>query len=384
MKNKWIGLLALTLLGCKTMDESQWTSQILPLTELNHPVEIQEASLIRRATIVHPEKDIVLGRVKKVIVGDSLLYLLDSQKMEVCVVNMQGKLVGKISAQGRGDKEYLELTDFFVDRTNRSINILSRINKKLYVYNLSDYKLKTVRPLPLSFSQMVKTKNGYVGYMANYSERKDEPYNLWLLNNNLEIMGRDAKINPILESRSSWNHTALSVYNGVCYAVNEMDFQVYCIDKEITPLYLADFGNYNLPEQSGEMLDNQKTQFLNQNMYICDILNYQETKDKMLIYTHFQGEYQLILYDKNREEVSRIPLNQGIDDFLPLGFGSIVGMDSEHIVTVIDGETVNRVYKGYDEYNDYEKLYPKQVEHLRKLIRNPEGNDNVAFIIYDL
>jgi hypothetical protein len=94
MKNKWIGLLALTLLGCKTMDESQWTSQILPLTELNHPVEIQESSLIRRATIVHPEKDIVLGRVKKVIVGDSLLYLLDSQKWKCVLLICRASLWG--------------------------------------------------------------------------------------------------------------------------------------------------------------------------------------------------------------------------------------------------------------------------------------------------
>lgn len=370
--------------ACTPKDNGHGAPEELPMKEISNEVDIQDVSLVQRAKVVHPQKDIVIGKVDKAIFRDSLLYLIDRQRMEVNVVDTKGCLVGKIASRGRGNNEYLELTDAFVDGKSNTINILSRANRKLYVYDLHTYKLKKILSLPLSFIQMVKIQNGYVAYMGNYTEKENEPYNIWLLSDSMEIRGHESLINPIMESRVSWGHSALSLYEGVCHAVCEMDYIVYSVGKEIEQSYVVDFGKYNLPNQTKEMYDNPGIQLTNQTKYICDILNFQETKDKILIHTIFQGEYQLIIFDKQTHKTSRVVLNQGIREFLPLGFGRIVGIDSEHIVTIVENETIKTLYRGYDEYNNYEELYPEQIKHLREVIPAPYENDNACFIVYDL
>ena len=56
--------------------------------------------------------------------------------------NLQGKLLHKISRKGRGAEEYLQLSDMFIDSRNRTLNLLSRIDEKLLVFDVDEYRLE--------------------------------------------------------------------------------------------------------------------------------------------------------------------------------------------------------------------------------------------------
>lgn len=88
----------------------------------------------------------------KVIFYETRLYVATfSPEQAVYIFNLQGKLLHKISRKGRGAEEYLQLSDMFIDSRNRTLNLLSRIDEKLLVFDVDEYRLvKTIR-LPKAF-----------------------------------------------------------------------------------------------------------------------------------------------------------------------------------------------------------------------------------------
>ena len=171
--------------------------------------------LLKDCTIVPLETNdsVLIGEIDKVIFYETRLYVATfSPEQAVYIFNLQGKLLHKISRKGRGAEEYLQLSDMFIDSRNRTLNLLSRIDEKLLVFDVDEYRLvKTIR-LPKAFVKMVSLENGYIGYMGNYSQDKNQPYNLWAMNSRYEIESQYMKIDSRWESRMASIHS-LSTYH---------------------------------------------------------------------------------------------------------------------------------------------------------------------------
>ncbi len=59
-----------------------------------------------------------------------------------------------------------------------------------------------------------------------------------------------------------------------------------------------------------------------------------------------------------------------------LPFGRVVRMTETEICTVVDADNIHDIWKGYNDFNNFESDYPLQVRNLRQDIKsiNPEGN----------
>lgn len=80
--------------------------------------------------LIEPTKDIVIGKINKIIKKDSIIYFLNDYK-SIAIFNKYGKYICNISKQGHGPSEYNEILDF--DVFNKHIFILSY--KKIYEYD---------------------------------------------------------------------------------------------------------------------------------------------------------------------------------------------------------------------------------------------------------
>ena len=99
------------------------------------PLETNEQSLIKNIT--------------KVVVHDNNYYLLDYQRSEILTYDSAGNFLFKISDRGEGPQEYINISDFSIDKNTQKLLLLSAVNNSMYEYDLrgnfiKKYKLPNI------------------------------------------------------------------------------------------------------------------------------------------------------------------------------------------------------------------------------------------------
>ena len=128
-------LLFVILIGCA----KQQVKTTVP-TETN--VALEELIESPEAIPLETAETSLIATVTKLIVEDDKFIVMDGGTKSVVVFSEQGKWLGRIRNHGRASNEYLELTD--IDVCDGYIYILSRIDKKIQVYDISATHLKTI------------------------------------------------------------------------------------------------------------------------------------------------------------------------------------------------------------------------------------------------
>lgn len=371
--------------GCASkLSLTQDSEEIIDLSDTQYVTDVSDANLFTIQSIIQPEEKCIINNIDKVLLSDSLLYMLDRKSMNVSVMDLNGKIISSISSHGHSKKEYIDLTDIFIDNDNKTLNLVSRTDRKLLAYDSSGMKLQTVKELPKEFYSMFKAGNNYIGYAANYVEDKKNPYNFWLLNNNMKIIKKYSKIDDYIESRFSQNFPVFSENASNISFICQYNYKVYQYKNgEFTCPYYLDFGKLAIDDNILKNIDDRNIQIKLQNR-ICEIDRFQETDNYLLVFVNYQGQEVLYVYDKSLRTYKTYYLDCGEAKLFPLQFGRIVGCDNHHIYTIIDRQDVERLCKGKDEYNNYEKEYPTQINLLRKMVKYPFNNSNPFIVIYNI
>lgn len=132
---------------------------------MEHPMDIQKSRLIESVSLISlQDSSVYIGEISKIEALDTLICIQDRNNKYVYIFSDKGKHISTISDQGHGAGEYLEVSDFFVDAEKKTINILSRLNKKLYVYDINGNGIQTIS-LPKTFSKIAKYADGFIGYI---------------------------------------------------------------------------------------------------------------------------------------------------------------------------------------------------------------------------
>jgi len=127
---------------------------------------VDELGIFSRAKLIQPDTSAVIGKIDKVLMQDTLLYLLSRDQMEVFITSTSGRVINVISARGQGDKEYTSISDIFVDDAHKTLNVVSRQDYKLLTYDALG-ALTKVQRLPMQFVAMERLNGGkYIGYIG--------------------------------------------------------------------------------------------------------------------------------------------------------------------------------------------------------------------------
>ncbi len=379
-------MIGTCLSGCQT---AQYVADdnTVDLRKMQEVTNLDELSLVSGVKFVHPDAKALIGRIDKAVLQDSILYLMSRQNREVYVVTTSGRTLKVISDCGQGDKEYIDLSDIFVDPSNKTLNVVSSQSRRLIQYNAKG-NFVAAKELPTRFTSMIALDaNHYLGYANNIVDEQNVPYNFCVVDKDMKISARYGKIQSSTADHVYMSHNPFSAApSGACTAIHSDGYQLsHFAADDMQSSTTLDFGDLALPEQSASMLDDRELQAQNASKYVCSISRAQETDKNLLIFYIFAGQEQLVVCDKSGANPKQINLSAtSLKSIYPISFGGVIGSDPKHIITVAPFETVNNLYVGHDEYNDFEKLYPQQIKHLRTVVPAPGDNDNPYILIYDI
>ncbi len=370
----------LLLSGCRP-DSKIAAPEIIRADLDAQAVDANELNLFDDCEIIQLETlpDALIGEITKIEVCGNLIYAMDhSTSGIVFVFDRQGRFIGKIDRAGRGPNEYIQLTSFFIDRDS-TLNLVSRIDKKLLLCDPAQSRVLGERQLPKSLMEVMPLDSGYIGYSGNYGEDPAERMNIWFMDKNLKIISSALEIPESFESKYKSRLRNFTSYNRKAYFTQPLDYNVYTFsDGTYEILYSLDFGKYQWPEDKKTLDD-----MVNLGSSHISSLDYvQETDSFLLAGILFQGQNRVIVYDKNTKTATVCELTGNRKKYFT-SFGQLVGIDSDCMVTVLPAERMKAYRDGKDEYNDFETEYPQQIANLRNNIPNDiSPNDNPFVLIY--
>jgi hypothetical protein len=353
--------------------------------DFKNDVSINDTDFIDSVQLVNLECGIVIGDVDRVIRSDEYIYVLDRwQTQTVLIFDRSGNFVNSISNRGEGPNEYLQLWDILINPDNGSLNLISRMDKKMLRYSSDGSRLLSVESLPEIFSCFFKTQTGYIGYAGNYRNSPDESKNVLVLSNDLEIESSFFDIDPTWESKDYGSRYVFSSFNNTVHYVKLMDFTIYAFDGEkMSAPYFFDLGKLAWPEEVKEFDRVEELLEKDRNRYIHSIKYFQETENKLIINVIYGGQNLLGIYDKRTKKSIVSQTDAFIGDYL-VPSGKIIGFGRNEIYLLVEAENMKRISTGRNDYVDFESKYPAQVKKLRADFPVIEEDGNPFLVIYYL
>ncbi|NLB79627.1 MAG: 6-bladed beta-propeller, partial [Clostridiaceae bacterium] len=342
----FLTVVAVCLLhGCNGKVEKGTTGVIPIKLDLKKEMRsIHDIDLIKDVEVINLDCDeVLIGEIDKVIKFDSIIYLMDKkQNRSIYLFNLNGDFIQVISKYGNGPEEYMQLTDMFINAEDSTLNIVSRIDNKLFKYDLRGENLVAIEKIPKSFTSLIKIDKGYVGYMNNWSQDPKEPYNVWSMNNKMELTGHYFEIDKAWGSRGI-DSDVFSNYRNNYYCIMPMDYNIYSITTEdLEVKYSFDLGSFQWPNVSeSEIQDNDKRREL-VNKYVHRFYNFQETENHLIVQFLYKNQYLLGTYNKIKEETNIVELSAYTGKYF-FSFGNIISFDEKTIYTTIEASNMKRI-----------------------------------------
>ncbi len=183
------------------------------------------------------DNKILLGTCDKVLTYDSLVYILDQER--ILVINKEGLLHAEINQIGMGPGEYSEITDFEID-TNGNILLYCSDEQKVLTYTYDGEFISQERVC--DGTDICLLRNGDIAVYRNiYSDTIASVYR----RNGKQHMHykfEDKRPNILLQ-----NGGGIIEYNDSLYLTNPLDYNIYkCKNGKITPIVEFDFAERNL------------------------------------------------------------------------------------------------------------------------------------------
>lgn len=383
---KIISFILVVFLVCGCRKEQIHEGKVIYFDLGQEAENIHSASLIKDCKIIPLETrdSVLIGAIDKAIVYQDRLYVGDFSKTNaVYIFDMQGKFCHKISRQGRGPEEYLRLYDMFIDPHTGELKLLSRIDRRILAFSGDGKVFKGVQKMPKMFMELVPSQNGYVGFSANYSEDRGNPFNLWLLDKDMQIAGKEFRIDPVWESKWSSNVTVFSNFRDtVCYIPAFQDFSVYKLKGDyLSSVYTIDFGKNQVPNSQSMTYDEYSEYCRKRPDYVTSLKCFQETDRFLICQFLFNGQDRLGLYDKENAQTSVCSLSPYAGKYF-ISFGNIVNFSSDGLITSLSAADLCEVLAGKNEYVNFEEDYPEQIKRMREEFTGIEEDSNPCVVIY--
>lgn len=377
-------LVSVLLTSCTEKTDSATTISFNPKAKKR---SVLKTGVIKSYRLVKLESDsCIIGEIDKIICNDSLLYILDrSITKEVFIFTKNGKFVNKISRQGHGKYEYIQLWDIFFNKEKGELCLLSNYDQKILSFTPDGKKVLGVSKLPRMFDCVLPTRDGYIGYMGNSVPNPSMPYNIWTMDKSFNLMDGFVPVAPQLRGRIYYGVNAMSKYKDVIYFKPEFDNNIYQIkDGKISLRYILNFGSKTVPDLSTIDRDVEMGLTILGLNTVSNIYNYIETDDYILMNFVMDTQRWLGIYNKRKHTSEIAEIDAFYNDKYNIPFGTIKGMDQTAIYSAVRYEGVYKMWLGHGRHVNYEKLYPNQVRNLRKLFPKLEEDGNPFVAIYSL
>lgn len=386
-KSLVLGLVLCILCGCSHKKEKA----DLPVIALdcNQLSSIHDWGVLDRLEIVRLDSEEALfGDIDRIVRYKDRIYLMDANKTRtVYIYDLSGKYINKISKYGQGPDEYLQLADLYIDPTDASLNVATRIDRKIMKFDLDGKQLRKVIGTPKAFTRLTQFKDRYVGYMGNYIQDCENPYNVWVLSEKMETKQKTFMIPASWNSFDLGSRYPFSSFQSDFYYTKALDYTVYQMDEadgSFFPKYRFDLGDRSWPEDAKDAQPYEELRRSNPVCkYVVGFRGFQETEHYLLAPFILDGQQVMGVYDKKEGKSRVVSLDTYTDEYL-ISFGEVIGMDATAIYSLVPAWYLKDLWVGRNEYNDFEAKYPEQVKRLREKFDSVDEEGNPFLLIHYL
>lgn len=243
----------------------------------------------------------LIGDIDKLILHDSLFYLLDTKQNSVSIFNQEGKFIQNIKRIGRGPGEYLYVYDFTINEYDHTIELLDPFGK-LIIFNLDGTHKESIRlpHPPAAYHKFFLLNQDSILFFTNSND----------INENL-LYAYSRSSNKIIKEFYKDSHTdvmnrlPIFSWNNIVYLTLPMENTIFQIENlQTTPAYIWDFGKYNYKYQIKDVPKDhkEKAKFYEAigASYPMSYMHIRNLQNEQYLYcslSHF-FEYKHIFYDK--------------------------------------------------------------------------------------
>lgn len=296
----------LLIYGCNNRDKI--SKNIEKTSKLHFDVSTWEKGKVIPSNII---KDIefipletnnqyLLGEIVKIIINDENIYIKDRGFNQVVFVfNINGKYLNQIGKRGKGPGEFLEISDFVVDRYNAELLILDLRQKKIIKYNLKNGEFKYEIKLnfrPINFVKLGNDKWCFYSNLPNQIQGID--YSITLVNDNFKVIDNYLPKN-IFDTYLNYPH---ALYNSECvYFATLFQDTIYKItDKGVIPAISFNFGENKISEKKLLKTKNVKdvVKLLTDNNLTFGIKDVIEDKSHLSFNLDLQKAKNIVIFSK--------------------------------------------------------------------------------------
>ena len=277
--------------------------------------------------ILPDSADLLFSEINKIQISNHKIYILDKFQRLLGIYDMSGKGIGKVGNVGRAPEEYLNLTDFSINKDGNIHIIDGRLDKM----NIYDKNLNFITSQKLPFEADIFQCLDDGGYLFGLSSWNKQ------LNSNDKIVKTDSMLNSSIRfceyekgiDPNYWIsfYQFLQTEKYIIYN-RFFDNNIYLFSKNGKPLKNIhfDFGEKNVPEIALKNIEKKEKMY----DHLCCLKNFTIVNDDYLL-----G----YIWDERIDKIFLIDKTAGI---LYLGephpfnkLGNVIGICEEGIISCI-------------------------------------------------
>lgn len=135
--------ITLLLLSCEKIEQKDEGINYSINLDTQIKNEIPFLEIFEEVEIIPLEtsKKSMIQKITKFEISNNRIYVLDARQRTLCIFDTHGNFIKKIQSIGKGPEEYLEITDFNINKSKKQIELLSPLGNMI-TYDLNGIFIK--------------------------------------------------------------------------------------------------------------------------------------------------------------------------------------------------------------------------------------------------
>ncbi len=238
--------------------------------------------------------------IEKVVIEDNLIYILESTFKKLIVYDMDGAPVKVIDYRGRGPKEYLQITDFDVDKDGY-IWIADAQKNVLYKYG-KDCKVVSAQLYPYEVNKIrCLDSGGFIFQIGSWDDSYLSGCELVVADSSLNVKSKLLKY-PKDKNMDIVFKTTISDNGEDCFYMDPISDYLFNLssDGEISAIYHLDFGSRTVPDDIRKDIGKNYSRLKN---YSFAFSSYKVTPS-FITFGVIGKDWSSAVIDRNKKEIA--------------------------------------------------------------------------------
>ena len=345
----WLIIVIFTLLGCSDRDViNEGDCRVIEVDLSSKMGKYEDYFQYRSFIALETTEESLVQWVDKIEFYNDTIFILDSRQAIVLVFDGTGKYISKIDRKGRSGEEYLSLSDFFIDGSNR-IYVYDGTQGVVILYDFQGLFINRIE-IEKGYSFTKLPDNNWLLYLGNgfAIDGEDTFYNTLVYDENFTLIDRALPFNQHMQGLKHTSGSVKSVisnYDSTTYILPLLSNYIYSyspVNSRVECSYKVVFKNkqneiVNAKMKPKEIEDNLRK--MGEGLIPSRINNFYKIGNSIFFRFSYSRQGWFCFYEESNQLA--ILCNFTFDEngllFNPVNYFS--NKKGKEIVSIVDGDT---------------------------------------------